>query len=66
MDCCERVDFDAQMSSDNLHKSLVGEIRGVELHVDEPARRNIFCGDMLENLVWILVVDGKDAAMRIG
>ena len=66
VDRSERVDFDAQMSSNNLHKLLVGEIREVKLHVDEPARCDMFCGNMLENRAWILVVDGKDAAMRIG
>ena len=37
MDCCERVDFDAQMSFDNLHKLAVSEIEEIELHVDESA-----------------------------
>ena len=65
MDCCERVDFDAQMSFDNLHKSAVSEIREIKLHVDESARRNILCRNVLENFVWTLVVNGKDAAMWV-
>ena len=53
------------MSFDNFHKSVVSEIREVELHIDEPARRDVLRRNVLENLVWILVVNGKDAAMWV-